>query len=208
MTDYVINAAMINTVRGEVLAHTRYMSAKDEAVALLMKHDITPKDLVPPKGKTLQDNLHVVKYYFALGLAVNAVKLKGQYITTEGFERFMNPELSAAAMIDGKPKAGLGPDGKGNTWGHLAGSALKRWKDALAEAIEAAKTGEATQTTRTVKTTEEFLMDLLQKAYVRTQKADCGKVHDLDGFKKALHEAAFAITGKDGQIKTGDKTKK
>ncbi|CAB4180905.1 hypothetical protein UFOVP1064_1 [uncultured Caudovirales phage] len=53
----------------------------------------------------------------------------------------------------------------------------------------------------------ESAMKTIQQQYGKTQKA-AFKCHDADAYKKALHLAAFAVTGKEGQIKTGDKTKK
>jgi hypothetical protein len=206
MTNFVIDADMISLVRDEETQFKRYTSALDRAINILLDQKIEPKNLSLPKGKALQDNFHVAAYDFALRLAVLSTKAEGKrYISDEGFIRFCDAELSNAAMIDGRPKGGLGKDGKGNTWGHAADGVLRRWKKALETKI--AEKANPVKVDKVTLAPIDVWMKIIQQRYGVTQKADFTYAHDADMVNKALHMLAFAITGKDGQIKIGDKTK-
>lgn len=207
MANFVIDANMIDLVRDEETSFKRYTSALDRAINILMDQKIEPKNMTLPRGKALQDNFHVAAYDFALRLAVLSTKAEGKrYISEEGFARFCDPELSNAAMIDGRPKGGLGKDGKGNTWGHAADGVLRRWKTALEKKL--AEKANPVKAEKATLAPIDVWMKTIQQQYGKTQKADFTYAHDADMVLKALHMLAFAITGKDGQIKTGDKTKK
>jgi hypothetical protein len=153
-----------------------------------------------PTGAAKQNNLHVVAFASLSELAVRTITVKGKKANDETIKKFLDPEVSSAAMLQGMPKGGTG-----TSWNSQVSNKLGVWRKKL-EAHIAAKAAPTT-VVRKESTPEEIMMKALQSVYDKTQKA-AFTCHDADAFKKALHLAAFAYTGKEGQIKTGDKTKK
>jgi hypothetical protein len=216
---YVVTPDRISAVIGFVASEGKALAgldriAKDrkEARAKIFAdwkaQKIEAKHFTKPKKG---DNEHAIVNAFLQDLAIYATPIgKGadkQYLTAALVAEYKDEALGAAHLILGRPKAQ--PKGAAVTnWTAQVGSVLSDLKKGYAEyLLDLEAPAEKQTATKTVKTTEDFLMDLLQKAYNRTQKADF-TVHDADALKKAIHEAALAVTGKEGQISTGDKTKK
>ena len=165
----------------------------------LLAAKVSPEHFKRPTGDAKQNNLHVVSFYGLSELAIRTIKMKGKKATDETVKKFLDPEVSSAAMLQGTPKGGTG-----TSWNSQVSSKLNQWRDKLNAHI-AAK-AEPSTVEKKESTPEEVMLKALQTMYDKTQKA-AFKCNDDDNFKKALHLAAFAFTGKEGQIKTGDKTK-
>ena len=200
MTNLLVTAAMIASVVSFDKKGEEFRIATAKLCEDLLAQGVSPEHFKRPAGEAKKNNLHVVNFYGLSELAVRSIKVKGKKATDETVKKFLDHEVSSAAMLQGTPKGGVG-----TSWNSQVSSKLNQWRDKLNAHI-AAKAAPSTEP-RTVSTPEQIMLKALQTMYDKTQKA-AFKCHDDDAFKKALHLATFAFTGKEGQIKTGDKTKK
>jgi hypothetical protein len=199
MTNLLVTAAMIASVVSFDKKGEEFAKATEKLCEDLLAAGVTPEQFKRPAGAEKQNNLHVVNFFGLSELAVRTIKVKGKKATDETVKKFLDPEVSSAAMLQGTPKGGAG-----TSWNSQVSNKLGVWRKKL-EAHIAAKE-EPKTVTKAVLTDVESVMKALQQLYGKTQKATF-TIHDTDGLKKALHLAAFAVTGKEGQIKAGDKTK-
>jgi len=217
---YVVTAERINAVIGYVASETKALASLDriavsrkEARAAIFAdwkaQGVQPKHFKKaPKG----DNEHLVVNAFLNDLAIYATPIgRGdgkQYLTPELVAEYKNEALGNGHLILGRQKGETAANPKATNWKAQIGKVLsdlgKGYVDYLKD-LEAP--AEKAEVKKTESTPEELVMKALQQLYGKTQKA-AFKCHDADAFKKALHLAAFAFTGKEGQIKTGDATKK
>lgn len=200
MTNLLVTAAMIASVVSFDKKGEEFRIATAKLCEDLLAQGVSPEHFKRPTGDAKQNNLHVINFFGLSELAVRSIKVKGKKASDETVKKFLDPEVSSAAMLQGTPKGGTG-----TSWNSQVSSKLGQWRDKLNAHI-AAKAAPSTEP-KTVNTPEQIMLKALQTMYDKTQKA-AFKCHDDDGFKKALHLATFAFTGKEGQIKTGDKTKK
>ncbi|CAB4156538.1 hypothetical protein UFOVP1197_62 [uncultured Caudovirales phage] len=200
MTNLLVTAAMIASVVSFDKKGEDFRIATAKLCEDLLAQGVSPEHFKRPAGAEKQNNLHVVNFFGLSELAVRTIKVKGKKATDETIKKFLDPEVSSAAMLQGTPKGGVG-----TSWNSQVSSKLGQWRDKLNAHI-AAKAAPST-VTKKVLSDVESAMKTIQQQYGKTQKA-AFKCHDADAYKKALHLAAFAVTGKEGQIKTGDKTKK
>lgn len=156
------------------------------------------------------DNLHETINGFLHNLAAYATPIgKGknvQYMTPELVAEYNDESLGNAHLILGRPKAQ--PKGATVTnWRSQIGTVLSGLKDGYATYLaDLEAPADKATVTKTVLTPEESWMKTVQGMYGKTQKADF-KMPDVDMILKGLHMIALGVTGKEGQIKTGDKTK-
>ena len=201
MSDIVsMLAAMKSTVASFDKADTDLANATEKLCKEFVEAGVTLDFFKRPVGAAKQNNLHVVAFAGLSDLAIRSVKVKGKKATEETVKKFLDPEVSSAAMLQGLPKGGTG-----TCWNSQVSNKLGVWRNKLSAYLAAQE--EPKKATKAVLTDVESIMKALQQLYGKTQKA-AFKCHDADALKKALHLAAFAATGKEGQIKTGDKTKK
>jgi len=200
MTNLLVTAAMIASVVSFDKKGDDFAKATAKLCEDLLAAGVSPEYFKRPAGEAKKNNLHVVSFYGLSELAVRTISVKGKKANAETIQKFLDPEVSSAAMLQGTPKGGTG-----TSWNSQVASKLGQWRDKLNAHI-AAK-AEPTTEPKPVSTPEQVMLKALQTMYDKTRKA-AFKCHDADSYKKALHLAAFAVTGKEGQIKTGDKTKK
>jgi hypothetical protein len=193
-------AAMLSTVVAFDKKGREYTTATAKLCEDFLAAGVEIDYFKRPTGAAKQNNLHVVAFHSLSELAIRTVTAKDKKANDETIKKFLDPEVSSAAMLQGVAKGGTG-----TSWNSQVSSKLNVWRKKL-EAHIAAKAAPVT-VERKESTPEEIMMKALQSVYDKTQKA-AFTCHDTDAFKKALHLAAFAYTGKEGQIKTGDKTKK
>jgi hypothetical protein len=193
-------AAMLSTVVAFDKKGAEYSTATAKLCEDFLAAGVDIEYFKRPTGAAKQNNLHVVAFHSLSELAVRTITVKGKKANDETIKKFLDPEVSSAAMLQGMPKGGTG-----TSWNSQVSNKLGVWRKKL-EAHIAAKAAPTT-VEKTVLTDVESIMKALQQLYGKTQKA-AFTCHDADALKKALHLAAFATTGKEGQIKTGDKTKK
>ena len=170
--------------------------------AMWIDNGVTLEHFTRPTGDKRKDNLHVSAYAFLAELALRSITFQKKKANAETVQKFLDPEVASAALLQGLPKGGAH---EGGSWNSQVTSKLGKWRNVLKAHI-AAQTAPATGTPKRNVPMAEALLKVLQTWYTKTQKEGftCA---DEDGFKKALHLAAFTFTGKEGQIKTGDKTK-
>ena len=154
-----------------------------------------------PTGDKKSDAVHVAAFAYLSESALRMITIGNKKASAETIKKFLDPEVASAAILQGISKGG-----RGESWNGQVASKLGKWRKLLADHLAAEKAPTAGTPKRNVPM-EEALLKVLQTWYTKTQKEGFS-CHDEDAFKKALHLAAFAFTGKDGQIKTGDKTKK
>lgn len=196
-------------VTPQVLAAVNAFDKKGEEFAkattalctMWIDNGVTHDHFTRPTGEKRKDNLHVSAYHFLAELALRTITVGGKKANAETIQKFLDPEVSSAAVLQGTAKGG-----EGTSWNSQVTSKLGKWRKVLAAHI-AAQAAATTGTPKRNVPMAEALLKVLQTWYTKTQKEGftCA---DEDGFKKALHLAAFTFTGKEGQIKTGDKTKK
>jgi hypothetical protein len=219
MTDYLITPERIQAVIGFVTSEDKAIAALDR-IASGRKEDrakifadwktqkIEDKHFTKPKKG---ENEHAVINAFLNDLAIYATPIgRGndkQYLTEALVAEYKDEALGAAHKILGRPK--MQPKGAAVTnWQAQIGSTLSKLKKGYADYLaDLAAPAEKKTVTKTTKTQEQIWMEIIQKRYAATQKADF-KMPDADLIKKGLHMIAQGVTGKEGQIKTGDKTKK
>jgi hypothetical protein len=198
VTPQVLAAVNAFDKKGEEFA-----KATTALCAMWIDQGVTLEHFTRPTGDKRKDNLHVSAYAFLAELGLRTITFQKKKANAETVQKFLDPEVASAALLQGLPKGGAH---EGGSWNSQVTSRLGKWRNVLKAHI-AAQTAPTTGTPKRNVPMEEALLKVLQTWYTKTQKEGftCA---DEDGFKKSLHLAAFAFTGKEGQIKTGDKTKK
>jgi hypothetical protein len=200
MTDIVsMLAAMKSTVASFDKADTDLANATAKLCKEFVEAGVTLDFFKRPAGAAKQNNLHVVAFASLSDLAIRSVKVGGKKASEETIKKFLDPEVASAAVLQGTAKGGTG-----TSWNSQVSNKLGVWRTKLSAYLAAQEEPKTVE--KKVLTDVESVMKALQQLYGKTQKA-AFECHDADAFKKALHLAAFAVTGKEGQIKTGDKTK-
>lgn len=216
---YLVTADRIRAVLGFVASEAKAadamvkieVSRKEARAAIFGDWKAQGIELKHFKKAKAGDNLHETINAFLHNLAAYATPIgKGknvQYLTPELVAEYNDDALGNAHLILGRPKA------------QPKGAPVTNWRSQIGTVLSGLSKGYATYladleapadkatATKTESTPEEIMLKALQTMYNKTQKATF-KCHDDDAFKKALHLAALAFTGKEGQIKTGDATKK
>jgi hypothetical protein len=216
---YVVTADRIRAVLGFIEGERK--AADDMAKIDLSRKELRAKTFADWKAQGIEpkhfrkakegDNLHKTINGFLHNLSAYATPIgKGkniQYMTPELVAEYNDESLGNAHLILGRPKAQT----KGapvTNWRSQIGTVMSGLKDGYATYLaDLEAPADKTTVNKTVSTPEELWMKTLQTMYGKTQKAEF-KMPDADMILKGLHMIALGVTGKDGQIKTGDKTKK
>lgn len=219
MINYVVTDERIKAVIGFVTSEDKAIAALDRIAS--GRKEARSKIFADWKAQGIEekhfkqakkgDNEHEVINSFLHDLAAYATPIgKGndkQYLTAALVAEYKNEALGNGHLILGRPKA------------QPKGAAVTNWRSQIGKTLSSLKEGfvtyladleapaEKKEVTKTTKTQEQIWMEIIQKRYAATQKADF-KMPDADMILKGLHMIALGVTGKEGQIKTGDKTKK
>ena len=216
---YLVTADRIRAVLGFVASEAKAadamvkieVSRKEARAAIFGDWKAQGIELKHFKKAKAGDNLHETINAFLHNLAAYATPIgKGknvQYLTPELVAEYNDDALGNAHLILGRPKAQ--PKGATVTnWRSQIGTVLSGLSKGYAAYLaDLEAPADKATVTKTESTQEELWMKTVQTLYGKTQKATF-KMPDADMILKGLHMIAQGVTGKEGQIKTGDATKK